>query len=165
MLPILRLEIECSRCKTPRDVDLCALRRPPTTFVHELVGAVGLSEVQERRQTPSGHAAPACTAPAASGGGQVMWSRLLLLVTLVVSAVWSISIGYAFCPERPPCHGCGCKGGPGYRSPDGHCVGFKELDKVCGNPPSRCVFENAPGTGENRECALAPRQPVKKTPD
>jgi len=30
--------------------------------------------------------------------------------------------------------------------------GFKELDKVCGNPPSRCVFENAPGTGENREC-------------
>jgi hypothetical protein len=91
-----------------------------------------------------------------------MWSRLLLLVTLVVSAVWSISIGYAFCPERPPCHGCGCKGGPGYRSPDGHCVGFKELDKVCGNPPSRCVFENAPGTGENRECALAPRQPVKR---
>src|SRR3981189_742953 len=64
------LQIECSRCKTPRDVDLCALRRPPTTFVHDLVGAVGLSEVQERRQTPSGHAAPACTAPAASGGGR-----------------------------------------------------------------------------------------------
>jgi hypothetical protein len=57
-------------------------------MIEPLVGAVGLSEVRERRQTPSGHAAPACTAPAASGGGQVMWSRLLLLVTLVVSAVW-----------------------------------------------------------------------------
>jgi hypothetical protein len=32
------LEIGCSRCKTPRDVDLCALRRPPTTFVHDLAG-------------------------------------------------------------------------------------------------------------------------------
>jgi hypothetical protein len=32
------LEIECSRCKTPRDVDLCALRHVPTTCVHDLVG-------------------------------------------------------------------------------------------------------------------------------
>jgi hypothetical protein len=37
-------------------------------------------------------------------------------------------------------------------------VGFRELDKICGNPPTRCVFENAPGTGANRECALAPRR-------
>jgi hypothetical protein len=29
------LEIECSRCKTRRDVDLAALRHPPTTFVHD----------------------------------------------------------------------------------------------------------------------------------
>jgi hypothetical protein len=32
------LEIECSRCKTPNSVDLCALRRPPTTCVHDLAG-------------------------------------------------------------------------------------------------------------------------------
>jgi hypothetical protein len=32
------LQIQCSRCKTPRDVDLCALRRPPTTCVHDLAG-------------------------------------------------------------------------------------------------------------------------------
>jgi hypothetical protein len=32
------LEIECSRCNTPRDVDLAALKRPPTTFVHDLAG-------------------------------------------------------------------------------------------------------------------------------
>jgi hypothetical protein len=30
------LEIECSRCKTPRDVDLCALRYVATTCVHDL---------------------------------------------------------------------------------------------------------------------------------
>jgi hypothetical protein len=27
------LEIQCSRCKTPSDVDLAALKHPPTTFV------------------------------------------------------------------------------------------------------------------------------------
>ena len=27
------LEIRCSRCKTPSDVDLAAMKRPPTTFV------------------------------------------------------------------------------------------------------------------------------------
>jgi len=68
----------------------------------------------------------------------------------------------AQCPERPPCRGCGCRGGPGYRGPDGRCVGFRELAKICGTPPERrCVFENAPGTGANRECALAPRAKKK----
>lgn len=63
------------------------------------------------------------------------------------------------CPERPACRGCGCKGGPGYRGPDGRCVGFKALTRVCGDPPTlRCTFENAPGTGANRDCALAPAQ-------
>jgi len=32
------LEIKCSRCKTPSDVDLCALRHVPTTCVHDLAG-------------------------------------------------------------------------------------------------------------------------------
>jgi len=30
------LEIQCARCKTPSDVDLAALKHPPTTFVHDL---------------------------------------------------------------------------------------------------------------------------------
>ena len=66
------------------------------------------------------------------------------------------------CPELPPCRSCGCRGGPGYRGPDGRCVGFRELERICGSPPERrCVFENAPGTGANRECALAPREKKK----
>jgi hypothetical protein len=32
------LEIKSSRCKTPRDVDLCALPHVPTTCVHDLAG-------------------------------------------------------------------------------------------------------------------------------
>jgi len=66
------------------------------------------------------------------------------------------------CPERPACHGCGCKGGPGYRGPNGQCVGFKNLDKVCGVPPAtHCTFENAPGTGANAECATHPKRAPK----
>lgn len=58
--------------------------------------------------------------------------------------------------ELPRCNGCGCKGGPGYRSIEtGKCVGYKALYKVCGTPNrSRCVFENAPNTGLNRRCVL-----------
>src|ERR1700694_807585 len=32
------LEIACSRCKTPRNVDLCALPHVPSTCVHDLAG-------------------------------------------------------------------------------------------------------------------------------
>ncbi len=84
---------------------------------------------------------------------------LLLSCLLSLTAITSTP-AVAFCPDRPACKGCGCKGGPGYRGPDGRCVGFKQLSKVCGNPPETfCTFENAPGTGENRECALGLKKP------
>ncbi|ACF02202.1 hypothetical protein Rpal_3702 [Rhodopseudomonas palustris TIE-1] len=82
--------------------------------------------------------------------------RFAVCAAILFVCAWPAA-GEAACPDRPPCKGCGCKGGTGYRAPDGHCVDFRELDRVCGAPPSRCVFENAPGTGANRECALAPR--------
>jgi len=41
------------------------------------------------------------------------------------------------------CKGCGCRGGPGYRGPNGKCVGWDQLTRVCGNPPTtRCTKEN-----------------------
>ena len=46
------------------------------------------------------------------------------------------------------CSGCGCKGGPGYRGPNGQCVNWAQLIKVCGP---------APHDGCTREC-----QPVAK---
>ena len=40
------------------------------------------------------------------------------------------------------CTGCGCRGGPGYRGPNGQCVGWARLNKICGNPPTtRCTAE------------------------
>ena len=35
-------------------------------------------------------------------------------------------------------------GGPGYRGPDGRCVGWAALARVCGNPPSqKCTAERS----------------------
>ncbi len=51
------------------------------------------------------------------------------------------------------CSGCGCRGGPGYRGPDGRCVGFAALDRVCGVPPeTRCKKEGAAPI-EEPECS------------
>lgn len=37
---------------------------------------------------------------------------------------------------------CGEKGGPGYRGPNGKCVGWAQLGRVCGTPPeTRCQPE------------------------
>ena len=37
---------------------------------------------------------------------------------------------------------CGERGGPGYRGPDGKCVSWEALGRVCGSPPSmRCSGE------------------------
>ena len=45
------------------------------------------------------------------------------------------------------CTGCGCKGGPGYRAPNGRCVGWADIGRTCGSPPTlRCTPEGvAPG--------------------
>jgi hypothetical protein len=50
------------------------------------------------------------------------------------------------------CKGCGCKGGPGYRGPDGRCVGYANLKSVCGTPPeTNCAKEGAAQV-EEPEC-------------
>ena len=37
---------------------------------------------------------------------------------------------------------CGTRGGPGFRDPNGHCVGWSQLGRVCGSPPTqRCTVE------------------------
>jgi phage FluMu protein Com len=46
------LEIECSRCRTKRDVDLAALRHPPTTFVHDLASRLRCSKCAKANRRP-----------------------------------------------------------------------------------------------------------------
>ena len=47
------LEIECSRCKTKRDVDLAALRHPPTTLVHDLADRLRCSKCAKANRRPA----------------------------------------------------------------------------------------------------------------
>ncbi|MGY3512176.1 hypothetical protein ACVIQY_005151 [Bradyrhizobium sp. USDA 3051] len=38
---------------------------------------------------------------------------------------------------------CGDRGGPGYRGPSGRCVGWADIGRTCGIPPStRCTAES-----------------------
>ena len=46
------IEIECSRCRTKRDVDMAALRHPPTTFVHDLAGRLRCSKCAKAGRRP-----------------------------------------------------------------------------------------------------------------
>src|ERR1700722_17182301 len=47
------LEIQCSRCKAPSDVDLAALKHPPTTFVHDLASRLRCRRCAETGRRPS----------------------------------------------------------------------------------------------------------------
>ncbi|CCD90009.1 conserved protein of unknown function [Bradyrhizobium sp. ORS 285] len=47
------LEIECSRCKARREVDLVTLRHPPTTFVHDLAGRLRCSRCAGANRRPT----------------------------------------------------------------------------------------------------------------
>jgi len=61
-------------------------------------------------------------------------SALVVISTIVVAGVL---IGGAL-------GDCGDRGGPGYRDQTGKCVGWAELARKCGCPPSlRCTAEHA----------------------
>ncbi|MCK1598831.1 hypothetical protein [Bradyrhizobium sp. 164] len=47
------LQIECSRCKAARDVDMAALRHPPTTFVHDLASRLRCSKCAKANRRPA----------------------------------------------------------------------------------------------------------------
>src|SRR5689334_3077866 len=83
------------------------------------------------------------------------------------------------------CSGCGCKGGPGYRGPPttrhpkGECVGWAQLNKICGNPPTTHCTPEGPalialgkaaatkalgfaGLAGGTDAALAPDEPKER---
>jgi hypothetical protein len=43
------LEVQCSRCKTKRSVDLAGIRRPPDSFVHELEAVLRCKKCKRTR--------------------------------------------------------------------------------------------------------------------
>lgn len=59
------------------------------------------------------------------------------------------------------CNWCGCRGGPGYRAPNGKCVGHKALKRVCGDPPTlRCTYEGGGMGLANMTEKAIPDQPL-----
>jgi len=66
----------------------------------------------------------------------------LLLALAVISASQSASARES--ASACMCKGCGCKGGPGWRDRNNHCVSPDQLKNVCGEPPAtNCTYEGA----------------------
>jgi hypothetical protein len=73
--------------------------------------------------------------------------------TLITAAFILISFAFltllapasAFAQEEAcRCKGCGCKGGPGWRGPEGTCVSQAKLAEICGSPAGApCTQEAA----------------------
>ncbi len=91
---------------------------------------------------------------------------LWVLSFLLISFVFSASLGPvpAFAQEDCRCKGCGCKGGPGWRGPEGTCVPEAKLTAICGSPAGApCTLEAAPrvcfGKEAARTEASGPAQP------
>ena len=72
---------------------------------------------------------------------------LFLFPILLTGFVFSIDPSFA-------CSGCGCRGGPGYRGPDGNCVSWKTIGRVCGSPPTLSCSAEGPNAGAEEAAAL-----------
>jgi hypothetical protein len=86
----------------------------------------------------------------------------LALLMLTVSPVASNQLGEAL--AQCICHGCGCKGGPGWRNNStGQCVSHKQLKQVCPGSLADCLggtqFANA-FTAHPELAAKAHRRPT-----
>jgi len=72
---------------------------------------------------------------------------LFFLPIFIASLLLSIDPSFA-------CSGCGCKGGPGYRGPNGQCVSWKTIGRVCGSPPTLSCSAEGPNAGAEEAAAL-----------
>jgi hypothetical protein len=56
------------------------------------------------------------------------------------------------------CHGCGCKGGPGWRVlVTGHCASWKGFKRDCGDPPNNKLCECE---GAEQKCPSESSAPI-----
>jgi len=73
---------------------------------------------------------------------RIVFAAIFALTALALLSPPAISV--AFAQETCRCKGCGCKGGPGWRGPEGTCVSQAKLAEICGSPPGApCVKEAA----------------------
>ncbi len=84
-------------------------------------------------------------------------TSIITLIALSFVAVPSSSTAFADAACR--CKGCGCKGGSGWRGPDGTCVSTGKLEDICGSPPgAACKQEAAPRVCFGKQAAQSVTQ-------
>ena len=70
-------------------------------------------------------------------------ATVFILIPFVFLTAPGASLAVA--QETCRCKGCGCKGGSGWRSPNGFCVSEAKLAEICGSPAGTpCTQEAAP---------------------
>jgi hypothetical protein len=84
--------------------------------------------------------------------------RMIVVAILILFSFSSTSLPLApsaLADDACRCKGCGCKGGSGWRGPDGFCVASNKLTDICGSPPSApCKLEAAPRVCFSRQSSL-----------
>ena len=86
--------------------------------------------------------------------------RSLIAAVLILFSL--IMVSTAFADDACRCKGCGCKGGAGWRGPDGTCVSKSALAQVCGTPAGApCKQEAATRVCFGKQSALT--DPKAKT--
>jgi len=86
--------------------------------------------------------------------------RAAIVFVLGLFLLASMSVAQA--DDACRCKGCGCKGGAGWRGPDGVCVSKASLAKVCGTPAGApCKQESATRVCFGRQSALSVPKPAQ----
>ena len=81
-------------------------------------------------------------------------------IVLILFSLFAISP--VFADDACRCQGCGCKGGAGWRGPDGACVPRASLAQICGTPAGApCKQEDAKRVCFGKQ-ALASPKPRRK---
>lgn len=84
-------------------------------------------------------------------------TSIMILISLLFLALPGSSAALADAACR--CKGCGCKGGSGWRGPDGTCVSTGKLEDICGSPPgASCKQEAAPRVCFGKQAAQSVSQ-------
>jgi hypothetical protein len=70
-----------------------------------------------------------------------IFSRYFPIVVALAASVSSTIAAAQVCDR------CGCRGGPGYRGPNGRCVGWADIGRTCGSPPTTRCKPEGPNAG------------------
>jgi hypothetical protein len=77
-------------------------------------------------------------------------------IVFVLGLFLLVTMSVAYPDDACRCKGCGCKGGPGWRGPDGTCVSKSALAETCGSPAGApCKQESASRICFGKQSALS----------